>query len=227
MADQLISHTLQLLWIAYPILAIHLAMKFIAKNLPRSMTIAALCTGVVFHELSHFIVAAVCGHKINRIVLFQPSDDGTLGYVSHSYVPGTKSLFTLFLIGLAPLVGCLGAFLLMSWFVLPGTDFFSNAVTADLFRGLTDHYSWLRLTIWLYLTFSIIGASVPSRMDLQGVYPLLTTLVVMCLFLPSSQLTKFAVFIQPLHTVYVTVMTVLVGIAIISEIVFRFRKISN
>ena len=42
--------------------------------------------GVAVHELSHAFFCVVFLHKIKKLVLFSPEEDGTLGYVNHTVV---------------------------------------------------------------------------------------------------------------------------------------------
>ena len=52
----------------------------------RAVCIALGCVGTPLHESGHALMCLLFGHKIRKIVFFQPnSDDGCLGYVEHSY----------------------------------------------------------------------------------------------------------------------------------------------
>ncbi len=67
---------------------ISLCNKFFYKNLGSFGTVACYITGFIgtpVHECSHALMCLLFGHKINEIKLFQISNDGTLGYVNHSF----------------------------------------------------------------------------------------------------------------------------------------------
>ena len=76
--------------------------------------------GTPIHELSHALFCLLFFHKINEIKLFTIGDDGTLGYVSHSYNP--KNFYQKlgnFFIGIAPIVVISLILYLLINFLLP------------------------------------------------------------------------------------------------------------
>jgi hypothetical protein len=61
--------------------------------------------GTPIHELAHAAMCLVFFHKIEEMKLFQIGDDGTLGYVNHSYNP--RNLYQRvgnYFIGIAPII---------------------------------------------------------------------------------------------------------------------------
>jgi len=109
------------------------------KNFQRSFGIKAVMVtgliGVPLHELSHAFAALLFGHKITAIKLFQkPDENGTLGYVSHSY--NKRSLYQLvgnFFIGVAPILGGTIAIIALMMFILPNSySEFINTVIKNL-----------------------------------------------------------------------------------------------
>ncbi|MBR2466560.1 MAG: hypothetical protein IKM18_00290 [Clostridia bacterium] len=137
-----------------------------------------LITGAVgtpIHELSHALMCLIFGHKITDMKLYQPdSDDGTLGYVNHSYNP--KNLYHQignFFIGIAPIV-CGNAFLLFLMALLV-PDVFSDvgaaiagvdpsfggyiSVIPEIFAGIFSPSNFADWRWWIFLVLAIMVAS--------------------------------------------------------------------
>lgn len=57
--------------------------------------------GVATHEIGHAVFAIIFGHRIHRIVLFNPNADGTLGSVEHRNIYQTIGNF---FIGIGPII---------------------------------------------------------------------------------------------------------------------------
>lgn len=105
----------------------------VAGNAGYKLIIATSIVGTPIHELSHALACVIFGHKIEDMKLLQPpSDEGTLGYVSHSYNP--KNLYHKignFFIGIAPILGGSAVLLLLTHFMVPD-------ISADFSRILSS-----------------------------------------------------------------------------------------
>ena len=95
------------------------------RNFQRSFGIKAVmitgAIGVPIHELSHAFFALLFGHKITKMKLLQkPDENGVMGYVQHSYNPG--SIYQQagnFFIGIAPIFGGVFSIIALMRFVIP------------------------------------------------------------------------------------------------------------
>jgi hypothetical protein len=136
---------------------------------------------VPIHELSHLVAAFVCGHKIEKVRLFQLDFDvtGTLGYVEHSYKLSLLSHFTNLIVGLAPIAGgaltvCMIA--MFESFELPSPDVYvSNlqgvgALNAIHYAIDTVQANYSNASFWFiaFIGLNIVIFSVPSNQDFKG-----------------------------------------------------------
>lgn len=153
--------------------------------------------GTPVHEIGHVVFCILFGHRIYEIKLYSPnSQDGTLGYVSHSY--NSKSFYQrigCFFIGTGPIL--FGSFLLylLSYFCLPNyrpiseliskTDLTGSGVF-DLVKntgimlttGLNllinvftpENFGELSFWLFIYLAFCISSHMQLSPSDLQSMW---------------------------------------------------------
>jgi len=166
---------------------------------------------VPIHELSHLVVAFLCGHKINKVSFFQNNGTGTLGFVEHSYKPSFISPFTNLLIGIAPIAGgalsVVGLYYALGlhegncsslaahhFFVFQGQEIFNPVNFIVSSSACADHYRFL---IWLLISVNIMVFAIPSRADFIGAkWGLITTAIVLLFttFTPAfSQVYEFMV----------------------------------
>lgn len=157
--------------------------------------------GTPVHELSHAITCLIFMHKIIKIEMFSPKENGQLGVVEHSYNP--MSFYQkagLFFIGLAPILG--GALFVnfISKILWPEINFdlLSDRVLERIEQyGFVDglvtyfvsskelHFYMFQWNaglylIWGFLMLSTLKHIFPSRSDIKGALLGLPTLAVLC-----------------------------------------------
>lgn len=153
-----------------PWLAVAFVMQLLSNSIRKSLAkifgiqgyIYLTAPGVMIHEIGHAIFCLIFRHKIVDMKLFSPEEDGTLGYVNHSYNPNSfYQRIGNFFIGTGPIWFGIAVLCLISWLLLPNemqiSDFFSLN-----FWGRWQSY------IWLYLTLTISSHITLSPPDLAG-----------------------------------------------------------
>jgi hypothetical protein len=146
--------------------------------------------GTPIHELGHAFFCLIFGHKIEEMRLFQPSPDGTLGYVNHRY--NRKNLYHQignFFIGIGPILFGSIVILLAAYLLIGKGVFAQNKLSAEMLmnkpaqaleeamKGLGNSFSVLfkaenfanwKFYVFLYLVFAIGNSITLSPPDLTG-----------------------------------------------------------
>lgn len=137
--------------------------------------------GTPVHECSHALFCLIFFHKITEIKLFQiNADDGTLGYVSHSYNP--KNIYqkagNLF-IGIAPIVVIAALLYLFARLIMPETMVEMSVYAGSLtFAGGAEYFFetvfdiiktfFVAATTWQWWVFVLVGMLFALHMTLSG-----------------------------------------------------------
>ncbi len=181
---------------------IALCNRWFYSNFGSKSRIICYATGFIgtpVHECAHALFCLIFGHKITEIKLFQiNSDDGTLGYVNHSYNP--KNIYQKagnFFIGIAPIIVISALLYLFAYLIMPTTlsDMTMLAQSISLDRGAEDFFHTVYLIIYTFFTaaaswqwwvFVIVGMffalhMVLSKADIKGA--LSGLLIILALFL--------------------------------------------
>ena len=132
-----------------PLMLAALASHLVSRRLEhRIVQVAGLNSYIYFlgwlgtpvHELGHAMMCVIFRHKVQELKLFKPDkESGQLGYVRHSYDPGSfYQQVGNFFIALGPIV--LGGLVLFlaSWLLLGFHSFYFNFDAAADVHGLAD-----------------------------------------------------------------------------------------
>ncbi len=136
--------------------------------------------GTSVHECAHALFCVIFCHKIHKIKLFQiNADDGTLGYVKHSY--NHKNIYHKignFFIGVAPILVISAILYLLAYLLLPeflmelSTSIRAVDFVADFGDGLLSILSsvpifFLYVGTWQWWLFLIVGIFLAIHMTLS------------------------------------------------------------
>lgn len=145
--------------------------------------------GTPVHELSHAAMCLLFGHRIEEINLYQPrSDDGTLGYVNHSFNP--KNLYHQignFFIGIAPILCGSGVLFLLMLLMAPNAydrvclsfeaipNMSTSLASWDTYRGffglmwsvVTSVFHYTNMDSAWWWIFIVLAIMISSHMELS------------------------------------------------------------
>lgn len=140
-----------------------------------------LATGIVgtpIHELSHALMCVIFGHSITEIKLYQPnSDDGALGYVSHTY--NRRNIYHQignFFIGTAPVLVGSGVLILLMRLLVPDAfeTVFEEMLVIDSFGSIFPYIGACISSIfsdmgaWQTWVFLLLALMISSHLELSG-----------------------------------------------------------
>ncbi len=129
-----------------------------------------LLPGVFVHEFTQYLVAGVLNVRIKRVIAWpEAQDDGTLRL---NFVTVQKALsFQKAIIGAAPLIAGLALVWVISNYILNLEEVLAALGKADLAllgAALRELGSTPDFYLWLYLTFAISNAMLPTPADREG-----------------------------------------------------------
>jgi len=210
-----------------------------AKMLGGKVIYLSAWIGTPIHELSHALFCLVFGHKIQRIVLFNPDKRGTLGYVSHSY--NNRNLWQVmgnFFIGVAPLFGGLLGLYLVTWLLLDDAASLFHLLKSSVFKRLANielaevlslinqimHFikkaylqDPLQVVAWAYLCAAISLHLSPSKEDIKGAWAGFILFIALCLLLMMlNQALALSWFSGFKNMINMTSMLYMIGIVLAS-----------
>ncbi|TEW56010.1 hypothetical protein E2R68_02650 [Psychromonas sp. RZ22] len=197
--------------------------------------------GTPFHELSHALFCLIFGHKIHKVMLFNPDKDGTLGYVTHSY--NNRNLWQVmgnFFIGIAPLFGGLFAIYLTTWLLLDNAASLFEVLKSAVFNEpLQLHFSEIfsllqkikdliqqtyatspiNVLVWAYCCAAISLHLSPSKEDLKGAWVGFIIFILLCLLTMMLLQVVGGHFFEFQQTINMVSMLYVIGIILASTLV--------
>ncbi|MBO5286781.1 MAG: DUF3267 domain-containing protein [Clostridia bacterium] len=211
--------------------------------------------GTPVHECAHALFCLIFGHRIDEMALFQiDSDDGTLGYVKHSYNPrNVYHLIGNFFIGIAPIVVITAILHILSSFLVP--DMLSTVLTqirginlevgfsenlpnlfgifTAMFAEVGNYKFWIFfvIAIFLCLHMTLSGADIKNALGGVGILvgALLVTDIIVGLISKTAldSITSFTIFIGGYLASFLAFAFIISFIAMVFSLIFRmiFRRI--
>lgn len=149
-------------------------------NYGRTVCYVTGIIGTPLHECAHALFCLIFGHRIVDMALFQiDSDDGTLGYVNHSY--NTRNFYQRignFFIGVAPIIVISCVLYLIAWLLMPGfvgdisasfafDDFVNNFGSVFVSLGTILGAFFAHALSWQWWVFVLIGMLLALHMTLS------------------------------------------------------------
>lgn len=187
----------------------HLA-RFVRARAARILTLNfytyLTAPGVMVHELGHAFFCVIFRHRIDKMHLFRPASNGTLGSVQHSFNPrSTYQRIGNFFIGTGPIWFGSALVCLLAWYLLgpAATDVVRDVPTSSssaTLPAMASHIATLALQLFLllfrpsvtstwqfwlfaYLMFCIGSHITLSRSDIRGAARGFVSLVLLVLLL--------------------------------------------
>lgn len=149
----------------------------VGYNGPKILLITG-AIGTPIHELGHALMCLIFGHRIDEIKLFDPdNENGTLGYVSHSYNP--RNIYHQignFFIGIAPVLCGSGVLILLMRLLVPEVFFTVSDTLASasgfsfgaLWSIISAMFSFSNFGDILWWLFILLALMICSHMELSG-----------------------------------------------------------
>lgn len=180
-----------------PWIAVAFVMQLLSNSIRNSLAkffgiqgyIYLTCPGVMIHEIGHAVFCLIFRHKIMEMKLFSPEDDGTLGYVNHSYNPNNfYHKIGNFFIGTGPIWFGFAILWLITWMLLPGEILNSHDGASVQIKNFliylisADFWTNWKSYLWLYLALTVASHITLSPPDLVGAWDGIITITSAVLF---------------------------------------------